>query len=163
MISITVSTLNNSVIDDSLLFDVDKLKIDTSKLVGWAVSNPLFFIQNQNDSLLFGNILDQTAAKRVSIGGAFPTDSTIEVDSPNNFVFDAFCEEDNVTFQSLSERIKFERERVFQIIKAYFLKIRTIFANLSLVKLILFIVVSTSIFNQQFGGNRDLPVDFNYS
>ena len=116
------------------------------------------FPQNQNDSLLFSNILDQAAVTRISIAGEFTTNSTTEVDLPDNFILNTCCEVENVTFQSFSQRIDFERERVFQLIKAYFSKIRLIFANLSLVKSILFIIVSATIFNQQFGGNRDLPV-----
>lgn len=152
-----ISVLTNSIIDDSFLFEVDDLKIDTSKLIG-EVASDLSFGQHQNDLLLFANVLDHAAARRISIVGEFISNSTIAADSLISFTVNAFYEEDNFTFQSLSERIDFERERVFQILIAQFLKIRVIFANLSFIELIVFIVVNSGIFNQQFGGNRDLPV-----
>ena len=145
---IDTSKLVDQLVSDGNIFDIHQNDVNLFSHVPVTAANRLVFLQQQNP-VLFDPVLDAQA------GSVF-----LQQQNPDNCNFltlEQFLKEET-ELESVEQLIKSNKEIVFQIIKDYFQKCVTPHEHLEPVQLILLVVILVSIFSQQFGGSRDLPV-----
>ncbi|PBO85442.1 MAG: hypothetical protein COA77_03685 [Thaumarchaeota archaeon] len=111
----------------------------------------------QPDSVIsFDHFLDTIISSPIFQSYAL-SENTLENPPDDFFTLERFLKEDP-SIHSLEQLITSEKELALEIIKNYFQKYDTAHKPLESTQLILFVVILASIFGQQFGGNRNLPV-----
>ena len=139
----------NGSIADSLLFLDSDIKIDTPNLACQLASEVNIFAQPQNPFSFHSdfNALDVSTFAQPQ-----------NADSCDFLTFEQFLKEET-TITSFDQFLVTDEELACQIFKDYSQKCHVAIKNPKLFKLVLIALVFTaSIFSQQFGGNRDLPV-----
>jgi len=116
-----------------------------------TIANELVFGQQQNSGIVF-NQGHATIANELVFG------QQQNVDSCDFLTLEQFLKEEK-SITSIYQLIESDKEIVYEIIKDYFQECYIPLKTSKVFQLILFVfLLTSSIFGQQFGGNRDLPV-----
>jgi len=148
-------------INNRLLFEDRSFDFDPAKIIGEFVTSPHKEMANFGvfiSHAIQNEILKRREFKPLSLIPNFSESACEALKEFTDFELKEIEKEESLTFKSFHDIIGEERERVAQVILIWCAKTQLLFLQLKLLIVIVYAITSVSIFSQQFGGNRNLPV-----